>query len=188
MTTAVFLVIAVLAGLGLVRTLRGQAASSRYLEEGEREAPLEVSHLTVPLQRVARETRALRLSLDEPLRLVRGAERLLGSDVSASEVERDLLNASRDIGTWVRLVERLSDLDKATMRDMGAHFEPVRDALAAEGWSLELRPSAKYVEMIEGGRVNMVRSHQKLSERLHRLMLELERIEEKLQIPLDPYR
>lgn len=188
MTTAIFLVIAVLAGFGLVRTLRGQAASQRYLDEGKREAPLVLSHLTPPLQRVAQETRALRLSLEEPLRMVQGAERLLGSDVSTSEVERELLNASRDIGIWVRLVERLSEADQATMRDMGAQHEPVRDAIAAEGWALELRPNARYVGMIEDDRVNLVDRSEKLSERMRRLMLELERIETKLQVPLDPYR
>jgi len=187
-TTAVFLGIAVLAGFGLFRTLRGQAASRRYLDESGHEAPLEISHLSLPLQRVARETRALRLSLDEPLRLVQGAERLLGTDVSTAEVERELLNASRDIGAWVRLVERLGDQDQATMRDMGAHFEPVRDAIAAEGWALELRPNAKYVDMIEGARDNLVNHSEKLSERMRRLLLELERVETKLQIPLDPYR
>lgn len=180
--------IAVLAGFGLFRTLRGQAASQRYLDEGKREAPLVLSHLTQPLQRVAHESRALRLSLEESLRLVQGAERFLGSDVSTAEVERELLNASRDIGVWVRLVERLSDADRATMRDMGAHHEPVRDAIAAEGWALELRPNAKYLGMTEDDRVNLVNHSEKLSERIRRLMLELERVETKLQVPLDPYR
>lgn len=168
----VFLALAAAASYGLFRTVRGQAASTRYLEEAV-EVPLQIGHLSKPLQRVARETRALRLSLEEPMILVKDAEGLLGGETPRSDLERELMNASRDLGEWVRLVERLPEEELAQLRDLGVDYGPVRDAMAREGWSLELRRK---------------KATEKLSVRLHRILGELERIERAMQVQADPYR
>lgn len=173
--TLLFLLVAVIAGVGLTRTVLGQAASSRYLEEGRLEQ-LQVGHLSRPLQSVAKNTRALRISLEEPLRRVKEAESPLGT--RTSELDNELLNASREVGEWLRQIERLGPDDLETMHDVGAHPEPVRQAFETEGYSFEYGRAAVFGD----GR------GEPLSARLKRMMDELDRVESALQTVRDPYR
>ena len=66
--TWLYLLLAGVAALGLLQTVRGQVRSRRYLDESPDENPLQLSHLSTKLQALARDTRALRLSLEGPLR------------------------------------------------------------------------------------------------------------------------
>lgn len=173
MGTWLYLLVAGLAALGLLQTVRGQARSRRYLESSPEDNPLQISHLSRNLQALARDTRALRLSLEGPLReLSEGAGRpVLGQEFD--EVQQRLRDAARELGEWIHEVDRLPQNDQAYMHDVGASPDPVRALFEAEGWSLERKrksgqPSLRVV--------------------LERIVRELERFEERLQTPPDPYR
>ena len=53
----IYLLLAAVAALGLLQTVRGQVRSRRYLEESPDENPLQLSHLSGRLQALARDTR-----------------------------------------------------------------------------------------------------------------------------------
>lgn len=173
MGTWVYLIVAGLAAIGLLQTMRGQARSRRYLESSPEDSPLQISHLSRKLQALARDTRALRLSLEGPLReLSEGAgPSMLGQEFD--EVQQRLRDAARELGEWIQEVERLPQHDRAYMHDVGATPDHVRALFEAEGWSLERKrksgqPALRIV--------------------LERIVHELERFEERLQTPPDPYR
>ena len=56
--------VVLLGGFGFYRLMRAQQEARLYLESGA-EAPLQLSHLSSELARIARETRTLRISLEE---------------------------------------------------------------------------------------------------------------------------
>jgi hypothetical protein len=161
-----FLIVAGAAGFGLVRTIRGQARTRKYLEGRADDAPLQISHLTRALQDWARETRALRLSYDSPRREIEGAVGPLGEDLDAR-----LTMASRELGEWLGVAEHLAEEDKETLRDLGATPDRVRNIFAELGWSLERRQGRR-----------------KLLAQIREIVRELDRIEERLQVETDPYR
>jgi hypothetical protein len=145
------LCVAAAAGALLVFTLRGQAEQARYLE-GEDAAPaFEIDHLNDRLQRFARETRLLRVALEDPLRLAQSLERgglgaaLTGRRVVISdqregllaELGRSLLVAARDLAEWLATVERLPPDDRAQLVDRGADWAPLRLRFAAQGCTLD---------------------------------------------------
>ena len=172
MTFWVYLVVAALAALGLLQTMRGQARSRRYLESSPEEHPLQLSHLSRPLQALARDTRSLRLSLEGPLReLAEGASApMLGE---FDELQQRLRDAARELGDWVHEVERLSQTDQAYMHDVGADPGRARGLFEAEGWSLERKRES---------------GQPPLHDRLQAIVHELQIFEERLQTPPDPYR
>ncbi|MCA9686132.1 MAG: hypothetical protein KC457_28425, partial [Myxococcales bacterium] len=168
----VYLVIAGFAAIGLLQTMRGQARSRRYLEDSPEEQPLQLSHLSRALQDLARETRALRLSLEGPLReLNEGA----GTPVLGEfdELQQRLRDAARELGDWIHDIERLSQADRATMHDVGADPRRVRGLFEEEGWSLERKRQP---------------GQPPLRDRIEAIVRELQRFEERLQTPPDPYR
>ena len=173
MTTWVYLVVAGLAALGLLQTMRGQARSRRYLESSPEDNPLQISHLSRKLQALARDTRALRLSLEGPLReLSEGSgTTMLGPEFD--EVQQRLRDAARELGEWIFEVERLPQNDKAYMHDVGASPDQVRALFEAEGWSLERKRSS---------------GQPRLHRQLELIVRELETFEERLQTPPSPYR
>ncbi|NVB42681.1 hypothetical protein G6O69_32970 [Pseudenhygromyxa sp. WMMC2535] len=172
MTFWVYLVVAAIAALGLFQTMRGQARSRRYLESSAEEHPLQLSHLPRGLQALARDTRALRLSLEGPLReLAEGGGGAMFSEFD--ELQQRLRDAARELGDWVHEVERLSQTDAAYMRDVGAEPGRVRGLFEEEGWSLERKREA---------------GQPALRVRLEAIVRELELFEERLQTPPDPYR
>jgi hypothetical protein len=173
-SSLVFLLLAAAAALGLYRTLRSRAENVRYLEEAGDESPLAVSHLSRPLQQLAHETRALRLSLEHPLRQLGTAPRS-AAEVDLRMIQQGLTNASREIGDWLRTVERLGDEDRARLSDFGAKPAIVRELFGAEGGSLEL----------DGPRAGAIR---RIGGRIREIQRELERIERALQTRTDPYR
>lgn len=169
----IYLVVALLAGVGLIQTMRGQARSRRYLEGSPEEDPLQLSHLSRSLQDLARDTRALRLSLEGPLRELReggSAAAMLGE---FDELQQRLRDAARELGEWVLEVERLSAVDTAYMQDVGADPNRVRALFEDEGWSLERRRKS---------------GQPALRDRLAQIVRELEVFEERLQAPPAPYR
>lgn len=172
MSMWVYLVVAVLAAIGLIQTMRGQARSRRYLESSPDENPLQLSHLSSSLQTLARDTRALRLSLEGPLReLSEGASKpMLGE---FDELQQRLRDAARELGDWVQEVERLSQTDAAYMHDVGAEPGAIRGLFEAEGWSFERRRES---------------GQPPLRKRLEQIVRELQHFEDRLQTPPSPYR
>ena len=175
MTFWVYLTIAALAAIGLLQTMRTQARSRRYLESSPDEDPLQISHLSRRLQAVVRDTRALRLSLEGPLReLAEGGDKaFIGQLNEFDELQQRLRDAARELGEWVLEVERLGPSDRAYMHDVGAQPEHVRALLEQEGWALERKRG---------------RDQPPLKAQLERIVRELELFEERLQTPPAPYR
>jgi hypothetical protein len=172
-TTWVYLLVAGLAAIGLLQTVRVQARSRRYLESSPDDHPLQISHLSRKLQALARDTRSLRLSLEGPLHELSGGSGgpVLGQEFD--EVQQRLRDAARDLGDWLREVDRLPQNDRAYMHDIGATADPVRALFEAEGWSLERKRAA---------------GQPPLHKRLHMIVRELQVFEERLQTPPNPYR
>jgi hypothetical protein len=173
MTTWVYLVVAGLAALGLLQTVRVQARSRRYLESSPDDQPLQISHLSRKLQALARDTRALRLSLEGPLHELSAgpSTTMLGQEFD--EVQQRLRDAARELGEWIHEVERLSQNDQAYMHDLGASPDHVRALFEAEGWSLERKRTA---------------GQPPLRKQLQLIVRELELFEQRLQTPPNPYR
>lgn len=175
MSPLVFLLLAAAAGFGLYRTMRARAENIRYLEEAGEEAPLMISHLSGALQRLAREARALRLSLEDPLRQLRALPGRLSPDFDPRAIDQTLLNTSREVGDWVNGVSRLSEEDREHLLDVGANTSTIRDVFGAAGFGFELG---------SGG----AKQAKVLVAQLEQLQRELLRIERALQIQSDPYR
>lgn len=174
--TWVYLLLAAAAALGLMQTVRGQVRSRRYLDESPDESPLQLSHLSRKLQDLARDTRALRLSLEGPLRDGKSLNAGMGASVGfndGGETEQILSDAAREIGDWIHEVERLNLNDQGYLHDVGADSAPIRALFESEGWSLERKRKP---------------GQQPLHTQLERLVRELRAFEERLQTPPNPYR
>ncbi len=172
MPTVLYLLVAALAAIGLVQTIRTQARGRRYLESSPDEQPLQISHLTHSLQVLVRDTRALRLSLEGPLRdLDEGASASLLGD--SDELQQRLHDAARELGEWLHDLERLARPDHDYVHDVGAEPERIRSLFESEGWSFERRRQP---------------GQPPLRDRLRALVDELKVFEERLQSPPNPYR
>ena len=90
-------------------------------------------------------------------------------------VDAALLEATREIGDWLTMVDALPEHERSDMEAMGASAAPVRAALAAEGGALERKHV--YVE----GRAS-------LDTRIEAILNALAKIESALQVPQGPYR
>jgi hypothetical protein len=172
-----FLIVAGWAAYGIYRMLRTGRESQRYLVEGPREAPLQTEHLTPSLARLAQDTRLLRVSLEAPVRQIR--EQLVGDLDSARNEDLEgfdnmLMNVSRQLGDWVRMVEQLPATDATWLQDLGLSAEPVRDALMREGWTFDRRHLRG-----PGG---------SMDKRLSLVIADLQRFETLLQAPRRVYR
>jgi len=174
----IFLVgmVLLLTGFGFYRLVRAEREARRYLESGS-EAPLQLSHLSSALARVARETRTLRISLESPLRTLR---EFMQTDPTRTEddleaVDSALMEATREVGEWLAMIDGLPAHERGDMEAMGASAGPIRAALAAEGWAFERS------HLRSPGR-------QDLDERLEAVLRELGRVEAALQVPVNPYR
>jgi len=142
---AFFLVVALLAVYGIFRVVQSQARDRKYLAESKGDAPLMLDHLPAPLRSVAREARTLRLSLESPIRdiaeLRRGQLNATAEDVEA--FDSMLMNVSRQVGDFLVGVDRLSERDRAELRDLGVSVEAIRQVLEADGYSFERRRMAR---------------------------------------------
>jgi hypothetical protein len=170
----VFLLLAAAAGVGLYRTMRVRAENIRYLERADDE-PMLVSHLPRALQRLAHETRALRLSLEDPARQLGAGRGRLSTDADVHAIDHQLMNSSRDVGEWLAGIGRLSPEDRERLVDLGANVGAVRDTFAAAGFSFELG----------GGGARRART---ILAQLEDLRRALQRVESALQIQGNPYR
>lgn len=136
-----FLFVAAFASYGLFRVVKSNERDRKYLEAGKDEAPLVLDHLSLTLQRVARETRMLRISLEAPIRDVaefrRGQLNATAEDLES--FDGMLMNVSRDVAEWLGVVDKLEERDRSALRDYGVSVEPVRQALASEGFAFERR-------------------------------------------------
>jgi len=174
--TWVYLLLAAVAALGLLQTVRGQVRSRRYLDESPEEIPLQLSHLSPRLQALARDTRSLRLSLEGPMRDGKALDAGVGASVGLSdggELEQILADTAREIGDWIHEVERLDPNDQGYLHDVGADSDPIRALFESEGWALERRRKP---------------GQPPLHTQLERLVRELQLFEERLQTPPNPYR
>jgi len=174
----IFLVsmVVLLGGFGFYRLMRAQQEARRYLEGGM-DAPLQLSHLSGALARVARETRTLRISLESPLRATREFMRmdLTRTEDDVEAVDAALMEATREIGVWLTMVDALTEHERGTLEAMGASPGAVRSGLAAEGWAFER------ARLYTPGRGD-------LDDRLDAILRELERVEKAMQVPIAPYR
>ncbi len=172
----VVIVVLSLTGLGFTRLIRAQQEARRYLE-GHSEAPLQLGHLSTNLAQVAAAARTLRISLDGPHRTVQAYMRpdptRTIDDLEA--VDAALLEATREIDDWLRMVDALPPHEHSDMEAMGASAAPIRAALAAEGGALER--NHLHVE----GRGS-------LDQRIEAILAALAKIETALQVPQGPYR
>jgi hypothetical protein len=172
-----FLFVAAWALFGIYRLVRAHERSRRYLEESGQDAPLQLSHLTEPLRSVAMDTRLLRVSLESPLQEI--ADFVAGNiDRNAEDVDgfdAMLMNLSRLLAEWVMAIDKLPEAPRERLADMGISADPIRNALAREGWAFE--------------RKNVVREGEPtMDARLKSILAELLKFEEKLQLPPSPYR
>jgi hypothetical protein len=172
-----FLIAAGWAVYGIYRMVRTGRESQRYLVEGPREAPLHTDHLTPPLARLAHETRILRVSLEAPVREIQ--ELLIGDLDSARNEDLEgfdnmLLNISRQLGEWLRVIDQLPATDAASLQDLGLSPEPIREVLIREGWSFD----RKHLRGPGGS----------MDRRISQVMAELQRFETQLQATRRVYR
>jgi len=169
-------VVVLLTSFGFYRLMRAQKEAQRYLESSA-EAPLQLSHLSSPLARVARGTRTLRISLESPLRAIR---EFMQTDLTRTEddleaIDAALMDVTREIGQWLAMIDALSVQERGALESMGASSVRVRVAMEAEGWAFERS------HLRRPGRPD-------LDLRLEALLRELARVEQALQVPLNPYR
>jgi len=123
---------------GAYRLVRSQASARRYLEDGDEE-PLELDHLSSSLQRLAQETRTLRISLESPIRSIR---ELLRADISRTHedfesIDHALMEASRQVNEWLAMVDRLPERERQRFEEVGGSADIVRAALSAENGAFE---------------------------------------------------
>lgn len=168
--------VVLLTGYGFVRLVRAERDAQRYLE-GQTEAPLQLSHLSGALATVARETRTLRISLESPLRAVREymAVDLTRTEDDGQVVDAALLETTRAIDEWLRMIEALPVHERQAMEAMGASAGPIRAAVDAEHGAFER------IHLRSPGRPT-------LDVRLEAILRELGRIEVAMQAPAGPYR
>lgn len=172
-----FIFLAVCGGYGMYRVMRSSARDRQYLSAGKDDAPLQLEHLGIALQKLARNTRTLRISLEASIRDV--AEFRQGQlNATAEDLEsfdNMLMNVSRAIADWVGDVERLGERERGELGDHGVSPDPIRHALEAEGYAFE----RKHVQ--RAGAPPM-------DERLRGVAIELEKIEAALQSSARVYR
>ncbi len=172
MTTVIYLVVAGLAAIGLAQTMRSQARGRRYLEGSPDENPLQLSHLSRPLQAMVRDTRALRLGLEGPMRELAEtpSSPMLGE---YDELQQRLRDAARELGEWLLELDRLPRGDRDYVAAVGAEPERIRALFENEEWSFERKRSP---------------GQPALGDRLRAIVGELRLFEERLQTPPNPYR
>ena len=170
---AFYLGLAAIAALGLWRTISAQSESRRYLEAGRDDRPPELGHLERPLANLVQDARALRLSLEGPLRQLEsiGVLGALGSD--AEELDSKLREATRELGEWLASVDRLPPGDRQRLDELSPEAERIRNLFAQEQYALE--------------RVRR-RSRPPLRAALVRLLEELAKFEVNMQRASSPYR
>jgi len=125
-------------GYGFVRLRRADEAARRYLESGQ-DKPLQLAHLSDTLARVARETRTLRIWLESPLQAVRDhlAADLTRTDEDVEAFDGLLLDASREIGLWLAMIDGLPAHERQELEQLGAGAGAVRGAMEAENGAFE---------------------------------------------------
>ncbi len=170
-------VVAVIGGYGVFRLYRSLAAAQRYLEESGEEVPLQLTHLSADLANMTRETRALRLSLEGPLRQ---AEDLLRVDLMRTQDDVEsaaqvFMDASREVAEWLYTFDRLPEQKRRELRDAGIGPEKIRAAMEAENWAFEL------------GNLK-VKGRETMDVRIKHIIGELARVEMALQTHSRGYR
>jgi hypothetical protein len=173
-----FLFVAGWAAYGIYYVLRTSKRNERYLAAAKDEQPLQLEHLTGGLRRLAQDTRLLRVSLEAPIRDI--ADFRTGDFHQSAAEDLDgfdnmLLDVSRQLGDWVRTVERLPEQDRDRLGDMGLSVGPIQRAIEIEGGAFErrfvLRPG-----------------HPPMDQRLRSIVAELRRFEDSLQVAPRLYR
>jgi hypothetical protein len=175
---AIFLAVVtvLLVGYGYVRLRRAEEAARRYLEAGQ-DGPLQLAHLGDALQRVARETRTLRIGLESALQAIRDhmAVDLTRTEDDVEAFDAALLDATRELGQWLAMIDALAPHHRQELEALGAGPEASRGALAAENGAFER------AHMQAPGRPP-------LDQRFEAVLRELARIEAALQAQGHMYR
>ena len=172
-----FLCVAAVLAAGLFRVTRQGRHGQKYLSAAREEAPLQIEHLPPHMQRIASDTRLLRVSLESPVRTVRqyieGDLEATGEDVDG--FDNMLMNVTRQLSDWLGTIDRLSESERASILDAGGNPAAIRHALEREGWAFERRN----LEM---------KGQPPMNERLRHVVQELERVEHALQTSSRIYR
>ncbi len=163
---------------GAYRMMRYQARARRYLEQSGDELPLEMEHLEPALARLLQSTRSLRLNLEGTARL---AEELQKTDLMRTQddiesASRELMDASRDVTSWLQDVDNLTERLREQLGDMGVSPEPVRAAMRSEGWSFDLK------------RLKKAKGRESLDRRIRGIIGQLATIEVAMQTSRRVYR
>lgn len=132
-----YLGLAAVAALGLIRILRSQSRSRRYLEAASEEDAPELDHLGRALANLVQDARALRLGLEGPQRQLGSQGRLGAMGSEAEELDSQLREVSRELGQWLQSVERLGDEDAQRLEALTRQPAVIRDLLERERWALE---------------------------------------------------
>jgi len=137
---AIFLaaVLVLVVGYGFVRLKRSEEAARRYLESGHEE-PLQLAHLGDALARVTRETRTLRIALESTLQAIRDhlAPELTRSEEDVEAFDAALMDASRELGLWLAMIDGLRPHERQELEGLGAGPGAVRGAMETENGAFE---------------------------------------------------
>ncbi|MCY1007921.1 hypothetical protein OV079_20655 [Nannocystis pusilla] len=136
-----------------------------------------MAHLSETLARVARETRTLRIFLESPLQAVRDhlATDLMRTDEDIEAFDAVLLDASREVGLYLAMIDGLQPHERQELESLGAGAGAIRGVMEAENGAFE-RAHVK-----APGRPPM-------DQRMEALLRELTRIESALQAQGHVYR
>lgn len=172
----IVVLLVLLTGFGFYRLRRAEAAAQRYLEAGQ-EAPMQLSHLSERLARVASDTRLLRVTIEGTLHAVRESMEidLTRTEDDLANLDAALLDLTREVGLWLAMIDGLPAHDREHLESLGAGPEGVRGVLKAENWAFE-RPPPPGLEAAAPAR-----TRPGLDLRIEGLIRELGRVESALQ-------
>ena len=131
-------VMVLVVGYGYVRLRRSDEAARRYLESSH-DRPLQLGHLSETLARVTRETRTLRIALESTLQAIRDhlSPDLARSDEDVEAFDAALMDASRELGLWLAMIEGLQPHERQEIEALGAGPGAIRGAMEAENGAFE---------------------------------------------------
>ena len=169
----VYLGVAAVAVVGLVRTMRSQARSRAYLELALQEEAPALDHLGPALVGLVADARAIRTSLDAPERILAQAGPLgaLGGD--AEELDSLLRELSRELGDWIGAVERLGEADRTRLEELSAQPRQLERLFREENYAIERHRG---------------RGRRTAAQTLAQVRALFEAFERELQRARDPYR
>ena len=132
-----YLGLGAVAVVGLVRTWRSQSRSRRYLEAALEEHRPELDHLGPALTQLVTDARALRLSLEGPQRALEAAGRLGAMGTDALELDSELREVSRELGSWLQAIDRLDEAERDRLERATPQARKIAALFREEDYALE---------------------------------------------------